>query len=102
MLAETDGQSLKTENWAPWLLVLMLVGYMFTRLAISPPEPEPQILPLADLSTSQLQLIPHIGPVLAEELKNLQGHDLKSCRGIGASREQILLCYLTTSSPSIP
>ena len=102
MLAKDEGCASIAESASAWLLIFLVAGFMLYGVTVQPSEPQPTILSLADVSKDQLQLIPHIGPVLAHELKNLQGHDLKSCRGIGASREQTLRRYITTPKTTIP
>jgi predicted flap endonuclease-1-like 5' DNA nuclease len=83
-------------NVYPWLLAFTLGVVTLYSVTSKTTEPQPHKIPLDQLHEDQLQLIPSIGPVLAGELKNLQGHDLKACRGIGTFREQTLRHYLTT------
>jgi DNA uptake protein ComE-like DNA-binding protein len=100
-IAEQD-QGFTTKKNSPWLLATGIATYLIYSAMTPPCEPSLQKLSLETMTKSQLQLIPSIGPILAQELKNLQGHDLQTCKGIGAFREQTLLRYLTTPAHNQP
>jgi hypothetical protein len=83
-----------SQAWTPSALPLLFIVLGIVYILIPVSTPVPQVLSLKSLSKEQLQLIPGVGPVLAEELLNLQGAPLRSCRGVGEYRERQLRRFI--------
>ena len=62
-----------------------------------PVVPQPQKIKLSKLHVLDIQLIPKVGPVLANELSLHPNETLRQIKGIGPAKESLILTYIDTS-----
>jgi competence ComEA-like helix-hairpin-helix protein len=96
--------------WTRTLVLHLSLCLLFVALSSATKKPPPQPININTADSTQLQLVPGIGPSTAEKILQMRKsygafksvNDLMAIRGLGPKRLEKMRKYLTVGKPAAP